>query len=75
MQARTKNAAKIDISEGAGTASAQSLSMNPKPLRMGPHDGGLQEISVSNSTSLPKPGAYVHPFDAAGQSSLSITAQ
>lgn len=50
MQARAKNAqAKIDIAaEGMlGAEAAQALSMQPKPLRMGPQDGSLAEVSIS----------------------------
>ena len=49
--------------------------MQPKPMRMGPHDGSLAEMSISQSTSQPKQ-AYINPFDVpAAQSSLSIAAQ
>lgn len=78
MQARAKNTAgRIDIAEEPlqGTVSSQSLSLQPKPMRMGPHDGSLGEMSISQSTSLPKQ-PYINPFDmAAAQSSLSIAAQ
>ena len=78
MQARAKNTAgKIDIADEGllGTESAQTLSMQPKPMRMGPHDGSLAEMSISQSTSLPRQ-PYVNPFDVpAAHSSLSIAAQ
>lgn len=79
IQQRAKqSSSRIDISDEGlmGTDSAQTLSVQPKPLRMGPNDGTLAEMSVSQSTSLPKAQSmYTNPFDLQGQSSLSIAAQ
>lgn len=77
MQAKAKNrGSRIDLGADSlpGTDSAQSLSTQPKPMRMGPNDASLAEISVSQSTSLPKAG-YVNPFDLqTAQSNLSVAA-
>ena len=74
MVGKGKPSGKVDFFDDlTRDGSSQTLSTQPKPLKMGPNDNQMVEMSVSNSNQL---NQYVNPFDIGGaSSSLSITAQ